>query len=106
MDLSNKVKVLGARVVLKMDEQEEQTKNGIILPDSMAKEPTFTGLVVSAGDGQRLSNGTKFPLDVEIGDRVLYQKLAGVPTQIEGEEGEFLVINERDILAIFPKKED
>ncbi|MCX7610286.1 MAG: co-chaperone GroES [Ignavibacterium sp.] len=101
MDLSNKIKVFGARVVLKIDEPEQQTMSGIIIPEK-AQEKTYTGTVVAKGDGQRLSSGAHFPIELEIGDKVLYTRLAGVPIEIEGEEGQFLVINERDILAVFP----
>lgn len=93
------IQVIGARVVLRQDKPEEQTAGGIILP-TKAQEETLTGTVVVVGDGQRLDNGAFFPLNVQVGDRVLYMRTAGIPVEYEGEE--YLVINESHILAIFP----
>lgn len=98
MDTPN-IKVLGARMVLKPDKSEDTTKAGIILPQK-AQEETFTGTVVAVGDGQRLDNGTSFPMSVNVGDRVLYMRTSGIP--VEFGDTEYLVINEAHVLAIFP----
>lgn len=94
------IKVLGARIVLRPDKQEEKTSFGIILPAS-AQEEQHTGTVVVVGTGQRLDNGTTFPMDIEVGEKVIYMRTAGVPVTYEGED--YLVINEAHVLAIFPK---
>lgn len=92
-----KIKVLGARVVIKLEKEDDKTESGIILaPDN--KEPKFEGVVVSTGDGVRLENGVKMPMDIAPGDRVIYSRMAGVPINYEGED--FLVINERDVIAV------
>lgn len=96
------IQVIGARVVLQQDKPEEITSGGIVLP-SKAQEETLTGTVVVVGEGQRLDNGTIFPLNVAVGDRVLYMRTAGIPVEYEGEQ--YLVINESHILAVFPKGE-
>ena len=94
------VRVFGARLIVKRDEKETQTMSGIILSESSVEE-NYTGVVVATGKGARLENGNLMPMEVQVGDRVLFTRMAGVPIEVEGEEGEFLVINERDVLAIF-----
>jgi chaperonin GroES len=96
------IKVLGARLVLAPEKIEEKTASGIILPTA-AQEENHVGTVVVVGPGQRFDNGAAFPMDINVGDRVMYLRTAGVPVQYDGED--YLVINEAHILAIFPKKE-
>jgi len=88
---------LGDRVVLKPVEREEKTKSGIVLPDT-AKEKPQEGLVEAVGTGRLLDNGTKVPMELKIGDRVLYAKYAG--NEFKLEEVEYLVISEKDVLAV------
>ncbi|MCX7856402.1 MAG: co-chaperone GroES [Deltaproteobacteria bacterium] len=92
-----KVKPLHDRVLVVRIEEEEKTKGGIIIPDS-AKEKPQEGKVVAVGDGKYLDNGTKIPLSVKVGDKVLFGKYAGTEIKIEGEE--HLILREDDILAI------
>lgn len=94
------IKVLGARVVIKLEEAENKTSTGIILTSE--KEPEFIGDVVATGTGARLENGTQMPMEVSVGDRVIYTRMAGVPIEYNGEK--LLVINERDVIAIFTKQ--
>lgn len=94
------INVLGARLVLRPDKAEEKTASGIILPTA-AQEEQHTGTVVVVGTGQRLDNGTTFPMEVAVGDKVIYLRTAGVPVTYEGED--YLVINEAHVLATFPK---
>lgn len=90
------VRVLGARVVIKV-EMEDETKSGIILmPDS--KEPKYEGMVVATGSGARLENGVQMPMEIAPGERVIYSRMAGVPIKYNDED--LLVINERDIIAV------
>lgn len=91
------IKPVGDRVVIKALEQEEKTKSGIVLPET-AKEKPQEGEVVAVGTGKLLDNGQKVPLEVNEGDRIIYSKYAG--TEIKLDEEEYLILSERDILAI------
>lgn len=88
---------LGDRVLVKVLEAEEKTKAGIVLPDT-AKEKPQQGEVVAMGPGRVLENGQRVPLEVKKGDRVIFAKYAGTEVK-EGEE-KYLLISERDILAV------
>ncbi len=91
------LKPLGDRVVVKPEVSEEKTKTGIVLPDS-AKEKPQEGTVIAVGPGRVLDNGQRVPLEVKVGDRVVYAKYGGTEVKLENEE--FIVLSERDILAI------
>ena len=88
---------LGDRVVVKPVEREERTKSGIVLPDT-AKEKPQEGLIEAVGTGRILDNGTKIPMELKVGDKVLYAKYAGNEFKIE--EQEYLIISEKDVLAV------
>ncbi len=92
-----KLKPLGSRVVIKALEREEVTKSGIVLPDT-AKEKPQEGKVLAVGPGDRDEDGERIPVELKVGDRVLYQKYAGTEFKLEGEE--LLILSEKDILAI------
>jgi chaperonin GroES len=85
--------------VVKPIEAEEVTKSGIVLPDT-AKEKPQEGEVVAVGPG-KYENGKRVPMDVKVGDRVIYSKYGGTEVKIEGEE--HLILSQRDILAIVEK---
>jgi len=91
------IKPLGDRVVLKALAQEEKTKSGIVLPDT-AKEKPQQGEVLAVGTGKVLENGQKAPMEVKVGDKVIFSKYAGTEIKVDGEE--VLILSERDILAI------
>src|SRR5947208_670755 len=88
---------LGDRVVLKPVEREEKTKSGIVLPDT-AREKPQEGIVEAVGTGRILDNGQKVPMELTVGDKVLYAKYAG--NEFKLEEIEYLIISEKDVLAI------
>jgi chaperonin GroES len=90
---------LDDRVVVKPAEEEEMTVSGIVIPDT-AKEKPQEGDVVAVGPG-RFEDGARVPMDVNVGDRILYSKYGGTEVKIEGEE--HLVLSARDILAIVKK---
>jgi len=92
-----KVRPLHDRIIVKRLEEEEKTKGGIIIPDT-AKEKPIEGRVIAVGDGKIKKDGTKIPLDVKKGDRVLFAKYAGTEIKIDGEE--HLMMKEDDLLAI------
>ncbi|HEX2032530.1 MAG TPA: co-chaperone GroES [Actinomycetota bacterium] len=87
------------RVVVKPGEEEETTVSGIVIPDT-AKEKPQEGEVVAVGPG-RFEDGKRVPVDVKVGDRVLYSKYGGTEVKIEGEE--YLVLSSRDLLAVVKK---
>ena len=81
-------------------EEEEKTKGGIIIPDT-AKEKPLEGKVIAVGNGKILEDGKVRPLDVKVGDRVLFGKYAGTEIKIEGDE--HLMLREEDILGVIEK---
>jgi chaperonin GroES len=92
------IKPLGDRVLIKQIDSEEVTKGGIVLPDT-AKEKPQEGEVLAVGPGKILDNGQRAPMEVKVGDRVLFAKYAGSEIKQSGEE--FMILNsERDILAV------
>jgi len=91
------IQPLGDRVVVKLLQQEEKSPGGIILPD-MAKEKPQEGKVISVGKGRLLEDGTIKPLEVKVGDTILFAKYTG--TEVKHEEKEFLILREDDILAL------
>ena len=92
-----KVRPLHDRVIVKRLEEDEKTKGGIIIPDT-AKEKPIEGKVIAVGDGKIKEDGTKIPLEIKKGDRVLFAKYGGTEIKIDGEE--HLMMREDDILAI------
>ena len=90
---------LDDRIVVKPAEEEETTVSGIVIPDT-AKEKPQEGEVVAVGPG-RFEDGSRVPMDVKVGDRVLYSKYGGTEVKVEGEE--YLVLSARDVLAIVKK---
>ena len=92
------IQPLGDRIVVKVLEAVEVTKGGIVLPET-AKEKPQEGKVVAVGKGKVLENGQVHPLEVKVGDRVLYGKYSG--SEITTKEGEeLLIMKEEDVLAI------
>ncbi|HLG74231.1 MAG TPA: co-chaperone GroES [Chloroflexota bacterium] len=92
------IKPLGDRVLVEPLEREEVTSSGIVLPDT-AKEKPQEGTVVSVGSGRVDDKGQKHALEVKAGNKVLYGKYAGTEIKIEGKE--YLILSEKDILAVF-----
>ena len=91
------IKPLADRVVVKPSEAEEKTSGGIFLPDT-AKEKPQEGTVIAVGPGKVSDNGTIVPMEVKIGDKVLYGKYSGTEGTIKGDE--HLIMRESDILAV------
>jgi len=92
-----KMKPLADRVVIKPSPAEEKTKGGIILPDT-AKEKPVVGEVVAVGPGKVADDGKKVPMEIKVGDKVLYGKYSGTEVTIEGED--YLIMREADVFAI------
>ncbi|MET0554750.1 MAG: co-chaperone GroES, partial [Vicinamibacteria bacterium] len=91
------VRPLHDRLIIKRVEEKETVKGGIIIPDS-AKEKPQEGKVLAVGNGKILENGTKVPLDVKVGDKILFGKYSGTDIKIDGEE--VLILREDEVLAI------
>jgi chaperonin GroES len=90
------VKPLGDRVFIKVSASEEKTAGGILLPDA-AKEKPQMGEVVGVGPGKPKEEGGYVPLEVKVGDKVLYSKYAGTDIKLGGED--YVLLSEKDILA-------
>ncbi len=95
------LKPLGSRVVIEPVEQEEVTAGGIVLPET-AKEKPQKGIVLSIGPGDRDEDGKRIPMDVKVGDTVLFAKYAG--TEIKIDNKKLLILRESDLLAIVETK--
>jgi chaperonin GroES len=91
------VRPLHDRLLVRRIEEKEMAKGGIIIPDT-AKEKPMEGTVLAVGNGRVLENGTKLPLDVKVGDRILFGKYSGSEIKIDGEE--VLIVREDEVLAI------
>jgi chaperonin GroES len=91
------IRPLYDRIVVKRIEEQETTRNGIIIPDS-AKEKPQEGEVIAIGHGKRLEDGTLVALDVKVGDRVLFAKYSGSDTKVDGTE--YIVMREDDVLGV------
>ena len=92
-----KVRPLHDRLLVRRIEEKETAKGGIIIPDT-AKEKPMEGKVLAVGTGKILENGTKLPMDVKVGDRILFGKYSGTEIKIDDEE--VLVVREDEVLAI------
>ena len=94
------LKPLGDRIIAKATSAEEVTKGGIVLPDT-AKEKPQEGEVIAVGPGKLLDSGKLVPMDVKVGDKVIFAKYGGTEIKIEGEE--FIILRQDDVLAILDK---
>lgn len=91
------IRPLHDRVVVKRLEAEEKTASGIILPGSAAEKPDM-GEVIAVGEGKRGEDGNRRPLDVKVGDKVIFGKYSGQTVKVDGEE--LLVMREEDIFGV------
>ncbi|MBN2705436.1 MAG: co-chaperone GroES [Deltaproteobacteria bacterium] len=91
------IRPLQDRIIVKRLEEEEKTKGGIIIPDA-AKEKPMQGEVIAAGKGKVGDDGKVNPLDVKVGDKILFGKYAGTEVKLDGEE--YLIMREDDVLGV------
>lgn len=91
------IRPLHDRVVVRRKEEERTTASGIVIPDSAAEKP-IQGEVVATGKGKILESGDVRPMDVKVGDKVLFGKYSGTEVKIDGEE--LLVMREEDIMGV------
>ena len=97
-----KIRPLYDRIVVQRIEEKETVRGGIIIPDS-AKEKPQEGKVVAAGKGKMLEDGKVIPLDVQVGQRILFGKYSGNDIKLDGEE--YLLMREDEVLGILEGKE-
>jgi chaperonin GroES len=98
MEVGNmKFRPLQDRVLIRRLDQDEKTAGGIIIPDT-AKEKPMEGEVIAVGPGARSEDGTLHPLDVKVGDRVLFGKWSGTEVKVDGED--VVIMKESDILGV------
>lgn len=95
------LKPLGDRIIAKAVSAEEMTAGGIVLPDS-AKEKPQEADVIAVGPGTQLDSGKTAPMDVKVGDRVIYGKYAGTEVKVGADE--YIILRQDDVLAILEKK--
>ena len=96
-DLKSRLKPLGDRLVVQPQDREETTASGLVLPDT-AKEKPQQGVVLAVGPGRRDDDGERIPMDVSVGDTVLYAKYGGTEVKIGSDK--LLILKESDVLAI------
>jgi len=92
-----KLKPLADRILVKAAPAEEKTASGIIIPDT-AKEKPMQGEIIAVGKGRTTDDGKLIPLELKVGDKVLYGKYSGTEVTIDGEE--YLIMREADVYAI------
>ena len=95
------LKPLGDRIVVKVIEELERTKGGIVLPDT-AKEKPQEAEVVAVGPGGRNDKGERIPMEVKVGDRIIFAKYSGSEFKLDDEE--YLILRESDVLAIVTRE--
>jgi chaperonin GroES len=95
-----KVRPLHDRILIKRVDEEQKTSGGIIIPDT-AKEKPQEGRVIAVGNGKVTDEGKVIPLEVAVGDRILFGKYSGSEITLDGEE--HLIIREEDVLAVLGK---
>ena len=92
-----KVRPLHDRLLVRRIEEKEQIRGGIIIPDT-AKEKPQEGEVLAVGNGKVLDNGTKLPMELKVGDKILFGKYSGTEIKIDGED--VLILREDEVLAV------
>jgi chaperonin GroES len=95
-----KIRPLHDRVIIKRLEEERTSPGGIVIPDTAAEKP-IRGKVIAVGKGKILESGDIRPLDVKVGDHVLFGKYSGTEVKVEGED--LLVMREEDVMAVIEK---
>jgi len=93
-----KIRPLGDHIVVKLLEEEQITKSGIVLPDTVDKEKKAEGEVMAVGPGKLLENGSRAPMEVAVGQKILFKKWGG--DEVEVDEEEYKIISQEDVLGI------
>ena len=96
-----KIRPLHDRVIVEREEEERMSAGGIVIPDSATEKP-IQGKIKAVGKGKILEDGNVRPLDVKVGDKVLFGKYSGTEVKLDGQD--LLVMREEDIMAVIEKK--
>src|SRR3981189_3667798 len=96
-----KIRPLHDRVIVKREEEERKSPGGIVIPDTATEKPMF-GKVVAVGKGKILENGDIRPLDLKVGDKILFGKYSGTEVKMDGDE--LVVMREEDVMAVIEGK--
>ena len=96
-----KLRPLHDRIIVKRLEEERKSAGGIVIPDTAAEKP-IQGKIVAIGKGKILEDGTVRPLDVKVGDKILFGKYSGTEVKVDGED--LLVMREEDVMAVIEGK--
>ena len=95
-----KIRPLHDRVIVKREDEERKSPGGIVIPDTSAEKP-IRGKIVAVGKGKILENGNVRPLDLKVGDKILFGKYGGTEVKVDGDE--LLVMREEDVMAVIEK---
>jgi chaperonin GroES len=95
-----KIRPLHDRVIVKREDEERKSPGGIVIPDTAAEKP-IRGRIVAVGKGKILENGNVRPLDLKVGDKILFGKYGGTEVKVDGDE--LLVMREEDVMAVIEK---
>ncbi len=95
-----KIRPLHDRVIVKREDEERKSAGGIVIPDTAAEKP-IRGKIVAVGKGKILENGSVRPLDLKVGDKILFGKYGGTEVKVDGDE--LLVMREEDVMAVIEK---
>ena len=96
-----KIRPLHDRVIVKRLEEERTSPGGIVIPDTAAEKPV-QGKIIAVGNGKILEDGKVRPLDVKVGDKILFGKYSGTEVKVDGEE--LVVMREEDVMAVIESK--
>ena len=96
-----KLRPLHDRVIVKRLEEERKTASGIVIPDTAAEKPD-QGEVLAVGPGKKNEDGKLFPVDVKVGDKILFGKYSGTEVKVDGED--LVVMREEDVMAVIESK--
>ena len=92
-----KIRPLHDRVIVKREDEERKSPGGIVIPDTAAEKP-IRGKIVAVGKGKILENGNVRPLDLKVGDKILFGKYGGTEVKVDGDE--LLVMREEDVMGV------
>jgi chaperonin GroES len=95
--MATSIRPINDRIIVQRIEDQEQMRGGLYIPDT-AKEKPQEGKVIAVGNGKLLENGTRTPIDIKAGDKVLFGKYAGTEVKLDGEE--YLILREDDVLGV------
>ena len=94
--MASKIQPLADRIIIRPIEREEMTRGGIVLPDTVKERPV-EGEVLAVGPGKLTDDGKRVPMDIEVGDTIIYTKYGG--TEIKVDDEELIILNESNVLA-------